>query len=274
MGSILIAGNWLLPLLYLALMIDYGATFSLRLRTTTRSPWLIVAILVHSLYLVLHGLHGGWHVLAAPNAIPSVLALSMAAVYAIVELATHDRRTGVFVLTLVFLFQYTATVFFSQAADGVSGTSATESGWGRLHLIPAMLAYTALAFAGTYGLLYALVQRGLKRHRIGLLFDRLPPLEMLGRMTWFALLTGFVLMTLTIASAPMLFAAQKTSESAHGLNPKILAKITTGIVAWLIYGAAVFGKFIGKWSLSRISRVAVVGFLVVLVLLIASGILS
>ena len=274
MGSILIAGNWLLPLLYLALVIDYGVTFTVRRRTTTRSPWLLVVILIHGLYLVLQGFDGGWHLLAGPYVIPSVLALSMAAVYAIVELATRDRRTGLFVLSLVFLFQYTAAMFLSKSADGTAETSAAQSGLSQLHVIPAMLAYTAMAFAGTYGLLYTMVQRGLKQHRIGLLFDRLPPLGMLGNMTWFALLTGFIFMTLTMVSAPLLFAAHKSAASAGELDPKVLAKIVTGTVAWLIYGVAVFGKLFGKWSLSRISQVAVLGFLIVMFLLIASGLLS
>ncbi|NIA20537.1 MAG: hypothetical protein GWP05_00905 [Anaerolineaceae bacterium] len=268
MGSILIAGNWV------SLVIDYGITFTLRRRTTTRSPWLLVVILIHGLHLVLQGFHGGWSLLTGPYEIPSVLALSMAAVYAIVELATRDRRTGVFVLSLAFLFQYTAAMFLSKSASGAAETSVAQSGLGQLHVIPAMLAYTAMAFAGTYGLLCMMVQRGLKQHRIGLLFDRLPPLGMLGNMTWFALLTGFIFMTLTMVSAPLLLSAHKSAAPAGEFDLKILAMIVTGAVAWLIYGVAVFGKLFAKWPLSRISRVAVVGFLIVMLLLIVSGLLS
>ena len=273
MEQIITIGKWLLPLLYLALVIDYGASFILRVRPVGRGTWLLAVAGLHALYLALLGVYGNWGLLAGPYAIPSVVALSMVLVYAIVELATRDRRTGVFVLALAFLFQYTSSMFLSAAAGPAEPTRA-ESAWGGIHVIPALLSYTALALASVYGLLYLLVRRGLKRRRFGVLFDRLPPLEMLGKMSWHALLTGFAFMTVAIITAGVLFGAQSGGQGAVAPGPKVMAKIVTGSVAWVIYAAAIFGKLFGKWSLARISMVALAGFVVVLLLLVASGIMS
>lgn len=44
MDALLSVTNWLVPLVYLALAIDYGATFILRIRTHARNPGVILAI--------------------------------------------------------------------------------------------------------------------------------------------------------------------------------------------------------------------------------------
>ena len=124
MVHVLEIGNWLIPLLYLALLIDYGATFFLRTRTDRRSPWLWAVVAVHAAWLVLRAVHLGRPPLAGPQEVLSVVAWAMAAVYAIVESATRDRRTGVFILFLAFLFQYTSSMFVA-AAPGAAPPAET-----------------------------------------------------------------------------------------------------------------------------------------------------
>jgi ABC-type uncharacterized transport system permease subunit len=268
MPALLAVGNAVLPLLYLALLIDYGATFFLRTRTQARTPWLLAVVALDLGYLVARGLHLGYPPVTATAEILSVLALATAAVYAWVELATRDRRTGVFVLLLAFLFQYAGSFL---TAGGAAAEAAEPAGglWGRLHVLPAVVSYTALGFAGVYGTLYLLARRDLRRHRFGVFFDRLPPLEALGPMAWHALLTGFVAMTVAIAVTPLMLGGSQGEMTA-----KIVAKIVTGSVAWVVCAAGVFGHWLGRWPPARTSAVAVVGFLLVMILLAASGVLS
>jgi ABC-type uncharacterized transport system permease subunit len=267
MAVVLETGSGLLPLLYLALLIDYGATFFLRTRTHVRSPWLGAVIAVHAALLVLRAVHAGHPPVAATPEILSLLALATAAVYAYVEFVHRDRRTGVFVILLAFVFQYVSTILL--AGRGAAWVEPSPPAWSRLHVLPALVAYTAMAFAGIYGLLYLLAQRSLRLHRFGVFFDRMPPLDLLAPMTWHALVTGFVFMTVAICSAPLMFGG---GEAA--LTAKVISKIVTGSVAWLVCAAAVLGRWLGKWPASRIAAVAVAGFLVVMALLAASGLLS
>jgi ABC-type uncharacterized transport system permease subunit len=257
MASVLTVGNWLLPLLYLALLIDYGATFFLRTRTVARNPWLLPVIGVHLAMLVLRGIHLG----RPPT------------VYMVVEFASRDRRSGAFVILLAFLFQYTSTVFLA-APGSLPPSEAAESVWARLHVVPALMAYTAFGFACIYGLLYLVARRGLRHHRFGVLFDRLPPLDLLGHMMWLALVAGFIFMTIAIATGPLMAAAGYASTEAVAASPKIMSKIITGGVAWVIYAVAILGRLVGKWQAGRISVVAVAGYGVVVVLLLASALLS
>ena len=264
MSSLLIIVNWLLPLLYAVLLIDYGACFFLRIKAQSRNAWLVPVLGLHGLFLVLRAIHLGQPPLADIYEILSVMALSTGVVYALVEFASRDRRTGVFIFTLVFLFQYTSSSFLGQS-------STHSAGWARLHTIPALVACTAFAIAAVYGLLNLLAERNLRKHRFGVLFDRLPPLDLLGRMTWHALLGGFIFITITMITGA-LFSHWGGAEQV--MEAKLLAKIIIGSLAWVIYTVAVVGKLLGKWSSPRISGIAVAGFVVIMILLIVSGILS
>jgi len=272
MADLLSIGTWLLPLLYLALLADYGTTFFLRTRTDTRSPWLLGCLAVHATVLTLGSIHAGRLPLAHLGEILSVLALATAAVYALVEWTSRDRRTGVFVLLLVFLFQYTASLLPEPVGPAAAETTTP---WGRLHVVVAMVAYTALGFAGVYGLLYLAARRDLRDRRFGVLFDRLPPLDRLARMTWHALLVGSVCITVVVATGPLLFHhAAASGAAAEAMAPKSRVKIITGSAAWFFCAAAVLGRLIGRWPPVRIAAVAVAGFLTVMALLVTSGLLS
>ena len=103
-----------------------------------------------------------------------------------------------------------------------------------------------------------------------MLFDRLPSLDLLGKMTWYALLSGFVFMTITVITGPVLF-------RHYGIevpDAKVTVKIVIGSISWIIYVVAVLGKLLGKWPSRRISSIAVIGFAVIMMLLVVSGFLS
>jgi ABC-type uncharacterized transport system permease subunit len=57
-------------------------------------------------------------------------------------------------------------------------------------------------------------------------------------------------------------------------SPKIMSKVITGGVAWIIYAVAILGRLLGKWQPGRISVVAAFGYAVVVALLVASALLS
>jgi ABC-type uncharacterized transport system permease subunit len=267
MDMLLSSLNWLLPLIYLVLAIDYGATFILCNRTHVRNPGIILAIVVHGAFLVCWTMRFGGLPLVSNYEILSMVALSSTVVYWAIERVTRDRRAGVFVFLLIFLLQYTSSMFLTVtiAHSGAHG----QYGWGRLHVLPAVMAYTALAFGAIYATLYLVGQRNLKHHNFGLLFDRLPPLDLLGRMNFQSLLVGLVFMTITIITGAMFH------HSGSGDVPlKVLAKIIIGSAAWIICAVDVFGKYVLKWSVSRVSAVALAGFLIIAVLFLTSLVLS
>ncbi len=268
MNSILNMLNWLGPLAYLALLIDYGASFLLRTRSQGRSILLPIVVAAHAGALALLGWHLGRMVPANNYEVLSVLAAGTAAMYWLVELGTRDRRTGAFVLLVVFLLQYTASIFLRGELSGSPAPSA-PAGW---HVIPAMVAYTGFTISAIYGVLYIWARRDLKQRRFGILFDRLPSLDLLGVMNWHAMVAGFAFMTLAIVSGALMYSH---SPSAAGvMTANVFIKVFAGITAWVIYAGALVGKFVQKWDRARVCRVTVVGFVVVATMLVAGVVLS
>ena len=274
MVTLLLILNWLLPLVYLALAIDYGATFILRNRTHVRNPGVILAIAFHALFLVLWGVRCGGLPLVSNYEILSVVALSSAGVYWAIELVTNDRRAGVFVFLLIFLLQYTSSTFLTAMIKQADVAVHMQYGWGRLHVLPAALAYTALAFGAVYAALYLVGQRNLKHHNFGLLFDRLPPLDLLGRMSFQSLLVGFAFMTATMITGGVLFHSSGSDGHSIPMDSKLLAKIIIGSAAWCICAVDVFGKYALKWPVSRVARIALAGFAIIAALFVTSAALS
>lgn len=268
MHAILNIANWLLPLAYMALLIDYGARFLLRTRTEGRSVLLPAVLAAHAATLVLLGAHLGRMVPANNFEVLSVLAAATAAMYWLVELRTGDRRTGGFVLLVVFLLQYTASIFLRGELAGMASETASPS-W---HVIPAMVAYTGFTVSAVYGVLYIWARRDLKRRRFGLLFDRLPSLDLLGLMNWHAMVAGFAFMTVAIVSGAMMYSGSPSAAGA--MTPNVFIKIFAGITAWVIYASAIVGKFVQKWDRARVCGVTVIGFAVVAAMLAAGVILS
>jgi ABC-type uncharacterized transport system permease subunit len=273
MTPLLTVLNWLLPLAYLSLLIHYGVTFFLRARPHERNLWLPAAIGVHALFLVLLMVWLGHIPLDNNYYILSFLALATAVAYCVVEFAVRDRRTGMFVLLPAFMFQYTSSVFLSGTFSGAAAAMPGGFSWVRLHSVPAIMAYTGFTLAAVYGMLHLSAQRNLKEHRIGAIFDRLPSLDLLGRMSWYALVFGFVFITISVASGMLLFGHAGAAGSG-ALEPKVLIKILVGGAAWVIYGAAVLGKLVGKWPAVRISRIAAYGFLAIMLTLVGSILLQ
>ena len=267
MDTLLSIMNWLLPLIYLALAIDYGATFILRNRTHVRNPGVVLAIGVHAAFLAMWGARFGGLPLYSNYEILTVIAISSAVVSFAIELVTRDRRAGVFVFLLIFLMQYTSST--ALAVDIANG-SAVARGWGRIHVLPAILAYTAMAFGAIYATLYLVGQRNLKHHNFGILFDRLPPLDLLGRMSFQSLLVGFAFMTATMITGGAMFHGGGADGGTIPVDPKLLAKIIIGSAAWIICAVDVFGKYVLKWSVSRVSAITLAGFLIIVLLFLAS----
>ena len=272
MATLLTFANWLLPLAYLAVAADYAATFVLRVRTHTRNGALGAVIVLHAAFLTAWGFHAGAVPLGEIHEILSLIALSSAILYAVIELASRDRRAGVFILMLVFLIQYTAS---AQLAGPIAqGRHAAVGESGGLHFIPAIFAYMAIAFAAVCSGLYLAGQRALKRHSFGVLFDRLPPLDLLGTMSWHALLSGFALTTVTMITGALLFHRMGPHPHGEAFDMKVAAKIVTGSIAWVACLTAILGKGLFHWPMRRVCQFIIATFIVIAALFAASWILT
>jgi len=130
------------------------------------------------------------------------------------------------------------------------------------HVSAAVLGYSAFIVAAVYGLLYLLLYHQIREKTFGLVFRRLPSLDVLDRMNFYAVVAGFVLLTVAIVLGAVwsthLFGRVKP-------DPKVLVAVGT----WLLYGGAIAARGLVSWRGPRMAYTSLVGFLVVLFSLFA-----
>lgn len=163
----------------------------------------------------------------------SASALAMGLVYLWLERRIGSRSSGVFPVTLVALM---ATVA-SAAGDPLVPVSEALRSWKiAAHVGGAILGYAGLLQGALFGVLYLLQRRAMRQRRFGLLWERLPALELLDSLCWRSLLAGFVFLTLTIGFGH----ASRAAAGLQGVywDPKIIA---TNLL-WLLVGLVVLGR--------------------------------
>jgi ABC-type uncharacterized transport system permease subunit len=117
--------------------------------------------------------------------------------------------------------------------------------------------------SAVYGGLYLLLYWELKRSRFGLVYDRLPPLETLARMSLRAVVFGVAFLTLTIACGS-LWAA--TAFPGFVRDPKFALTV----MVWLIYALALWLHYVRHWSGRRTIRISLVGFAALVLAVLAA----
>ena len=268
--TVLTVGLWLLPVLHLVLVLDYGVAFFMRSPSGVRHGMLPATVATHMTVLALRYLAMGRIPLSDPLEILTLVALSTTVVYCLMELANSDRRTGVFVFLVVFMAQYTSSIFLAGSPTAVAQAGPVRVGPWTMHCIAAIFAYTSLALAAVHGALHVIGRRDLQNRRFGLLFDRLPPLEALSRASWHGIAAGLVFMTIAVATGAMFF----SGGGGGGMSAKIVIKIAMGLCTWLVCAVGVAGKAVFRWPDSRIAPIAAWGFALIVIMFVVSMALS
>jgi ABC-type uncharacterized transport system permease subunit len=159
------------------------------------------------------------------------------------------------VLPLVFLIQMVASAY---------GRVETMSRlplypiWFELHTLAAVLGYGAFFVSGIYGVLFLLLYRDIKLNRLSFFFNRMPPLETLGRMNMSAASAGLVLLAIAI------FMGIGWGRLA-GMNLLADPKTWLTIGAWMILGFAVLAYHRLGWRGPRAVYASLAGFTTLLV---------
>jgi len=228
----------------------YFQTGARELRWLCR-PALLVTLVFHAAYLVLLGVLQGAIPLIAPGQAMTVMAASMTTIYLGIELRLGHREMGVFVLALALLFQL-LSVFLSVQTSAVP--EALQSTRLPAHALAGLVGYAALGLGGVFAMLLLMLRSHIKQRKIGALFHHLPSIRVLDTMSKHAILTGFVLLTLALASGS-LWAAHEW-ESLYPRDPKLLG--VAGI--WLLYAVYLLARWIPGFNRRIRAYWAIVSF--------------
>lgn len=109
----------------------------------------------------------------------------------------------------------------------------------KLHVTVALLAYSVLSIAAVLAILLAVQERALRHRQVGTWLRALPPLTLTEVLLFRLIGAGFVLLTLTLVTGALFVGNLFGQHLVH--------KTVLSIIAWLVFGALLFGRWRYGW---------------------------
>ncbi len=245
--------NILLPLFYLATFAVYFYDFQQGGKKFENSKrlFLFFTLIIHFLYLVLRTIEFNHPPITNVFEIFTVLAFAISFSYFILELVTDIRGTGPFIIIISVIFQTISTFFIQDLTEVKEVLRSNLLG---IHVISALIGYAGITISAVYGVLYLILYNEIKLNKFGLIFNRLPSLEILERLSFIAAIIGFVFLTVTIIIG--IIWLPQAFPNITLLDPKLIGTF----IVWLLYGIGLINKFIGKWRGKKLIILAIIGF--------------
>lgn len=129
-----------------------------------------------------------------------------------------------------------------------------------LHVTVALLGLAAVAAAAGVGLIYLLMERQVKLKHFGILFSRLPPLQVLDELNRRLVILAFVAISLTVISGAF-FVRGGNGGPGLSWSPKEVATLA----AWAVFGALVIARLWAGWRGRKVALLTMAGFAALLV---------
>ncbi len=254
--------NQLVSLFYLITTALYGAHFfrdTLLEKKNYKQLVLVLAILIHVVYLGLLTSTEGYKINYSIANLMTMVGLTLTITYLFIEFTTKSDKTGFFVISFAAGAQLMSSILTTHMAN--TGIPFSGIGIG-VHLIAAIFGFSAIAIAGLYSILYLLLFRQIEQNRFEFLFQRLPNLEVLEKLTMHAVAFGFLFLSITIFAG--IIEQKASSETINLLEPRLISLA----VIWLLYGTGIFIKPIIGWDIKHMAYLFIFLFVFITILIV------
>jgi len=177
----------------------------------------------------------------------------LAVTYLCLEIYHRQRTVGAFVLPVILAFFFVANLVPNQSA-----TPATAHGpVFALHVTLSILAYSAFALSCVLSLMYLGEERLLRIRRLGEIVWRLPPLELLERMSHTSVLVGLV--SIAVGTALGFLALDLLPQRTTYFDPKYIVTLLV-VLLYVVYFRL---ARTAAWRGARASKLCVFNFVLV-----------
>jgi ABC-type uncharacterized transport system permease subunit len=177
----------------------------------------------------------------------------LAVTYLCLEIYHRQRTVGAFVLPIILAFFFTAYL----VPDHPSPPAAAHGVVFALHVTLSILAYAAFALACVLSLIYLAEERFLRIRKMGDMVWRLPPLELLERMSHTSVLLGLI--TITVGTALGFLVVDRQAGQQFYFDPKY---VVTLLVLFLYLAYFRLARTTA-WRGARASKLCVFNFVLV-----------
>lgn len=251
-----------LPILYLFTIFLYGLAFFLdeQFGVRNRTRFLVATLCVHAVYLACRTLLTGHPPVTSVFEIMTVVSFTIAVAYAYIEMRSHEKETGLFILSLAFLFEVVSAAFIR---DEVHLNPVLKSSVLGIHVGSAMLGYSALAISAVYGGLYLMMYHEIRTSKFGIVYRKLPDLQTLEKLSYRSIVLGFIFLTIVILVGYVWLPS--AIENFSYSDPKL---VVTDFV-WGVYLFELITKKAMRWTGRTVVIVSIVGFSLTILSMVA-----
>lgn len=172
--------------------------------------------------------------------------------YLVLVLRHRERAVGPFLIPFILGFSVLAVLL---PFRGAPVTPATRGSLFAFHVTLAILAYAAFALSFVLSLLYLIQNRQIRRGRTGLLFARLPALDVIARMNRTSVTIGIVVLSVSVVLG--------VAWARRVWTVLIDAKLVWALITLAVYGILLWMDRRG-WEGPRVAVLSIVGFILVL----------
>ncbi|TPG10635.1 inner membrane protein YpjD [Rhodanobacter glycinis] len=205
------------------------------------------AVLIHAGILL--GMHRGaldLHFFAAL----SLVAFVVSALTLLVNASRPVAALGVIVFPLT-------AILLAVDSFGAPPTLPQSMDWQiKLHVTVALIAFGVLSIAAVLAILLAVQERALRHRQFGPWLRALPPLTLTETLLFRLIGAGFVLLTLTLLTGALFV------DNLFGQH--LVHKTVLSIVAWLVFGILLYGRWRHGWRGQRAVNLTLTGMAVLL----------
>jgi len=164
----------------------------------------------------------------------------------------RERAVGPFLIPFVILFSVLGLLLPQPVLAARSDTRGTLFA---LHVTFAILAYAAFTFSFVLSLLYLIQKRQLRRVQTGLLFSRLPALDVIARLNRTSVFIGLSVLGVSVALGAI------WAERVWSRLPD--AKFGSAILTLVVYGFLLWKDRRG-WVGERVALLSILGFALII----------
>jgi ABC-type uncharacterized transport system permease subunit len=126
-----------------------------------------------------------------------------------------------------------------------------------LHVFFTFFANAAFFTACVIGLFYVVQEQNIKLKKHGIIFKRLPSLEVLESSGNFCITWGFFFLTIGLGIGVV------ASKQTFGRFLMMDAKEVWSFLVWLLYAALIHGRLTSRWRGKKAAVMAIIGFFIV-----------
>jgi ABC-type transport system involved in cytochrome c biogenesis permease subunit len=210
-----------------------------------------VAIVIHAMFIIILTINMGHLPLADAFQALTVFMFIFAILNKIIVREDKDYSMSFLYSAILFILQVVSVLFISESA---SLPDVLKDVTFEIHVIFNLVGYAAFSSAFLIATMYLFLSNEIKGNKMGYFYDRLPSLAYLERLNYNAVLIGFIFNSIGIALGAFI------GIDAWGTFWAWDPKLTSALMAWILYLTMIIGKKHYGWHGKRLSQLSILGF--------------